>query len=283
MLRVCGKPLQTVDNKLAETADVLVFRRQHPDGSGFRIECGLRLVPQCGLRQIPLVGEDSQKLFLCGERHANCIYNRFPVEIRIGDCPEKIDRDQMINLSGDRFSFPAQSGRHRGKPFRNIHQQILHRRNFRFLAAHSADRATLASGGLLTLITKHFGFHRCSPCCWLRLFVWNSWIWTEYGLHALQELFEFFPQIEGSVGHTPLLDEQPQRTEDHAEQRIHRDVIPDFSFAYGFFEMLQHRFVVPLHHPEEHLLNFRVLLKQLLGKKNTGKIGLGQHQLHAML
>lgn len=85
--------------------------------------------------------------------------DRFPVEVCIGDGRKQVYGHEVIDFLVNCLSFLAQSGGHEGQSLCDIDQKILHVRYFRFLAADAGNRASLASGCFLTLITEHFVFH----------------------------------------------------------------------------------------------------------------------------
>ena len=95
-------------------------------------------------------------------------------------------------------------------------------------------------------------------------------------------MLAFFPEIESKTGHSTLLDEQPERSENKPEQGVFRYAGTDFSRVFRFPEMPKHHFSVALHHAEKDLLHFRIALKKFFRKDHPCQIGSGKYQFSAM-
>ena len=88
--------------------------------------------------------------------------DRILIKICVGNRDKQVERNQMVYIGRHRRALLTQSGGHRRHPFGHIDQQILHSGHICRLAANTRLRAALAACGFLTLITKHFRFHKKS-------------------------------------------------------------------------------------------------------------------------
>ena len=158
VLGVGGQALETVGDQLPQRADILVLGGQDTHGLGLLLPVA-GAVPHSGLGQVCSIVQLGEQPFLGVQRGLDARHNALLVKIGIGNGGEQVQGDQMVDLVGHILALGAQLGGHGRQPLGHVHQQILHSRHVGLLAADARHGAALASGGLLTLITKHFMFH----------------------------------------------------------------------------------------------------------------------------
>ena len=158
MLGVGGQALESVGDELPERADVLVFGGEHSHCLGLLLPVALA-VPQGGLGQGGGVAQLGQQRTLGVQGGADAGGDALLVKVGVGDGGEEVEGDEMVDLGGNGLALCAQGGGDGGDPLTHIHQQILHGGHIALLAAHPHPGAAAATGGLLTLITKHAVFH----------------------------------------------------------------------------------------------------------------------------
>ncbi len=160
MAGVRGKAFQTIGDQLAQRTDVLICGRKYTNGNSFCGKISGRPIPEGSLRQSGAVRNAVQKRSLCRERRRNPCADRIIIKVYIRNRGKKVFNDPMIHTGIDRFSFRAKLCRHRGKSFRRPDQQILQRRRLRAFSTDTGLGAAGAACGFLTLVAKHFLFHR---------------------------------------------------------------------------------------------------------------------------
>ncbi len=159
MLGISGETLEPVGDQLTERTDVLVLCGENADRDGLCVKTLFTSGPGGCIREIFFVFKPGEKLLFDGKSFYDITDDRFPVEVCIGDGRKQVYGHEVIDFLVNCLSFLAQSGGHEGQSLCDIDQKILHVRYFRLLAADAGNRASLASGCFLTLITEHFVFH----------------------------------------------------------------------------------------------------------------------------
>ena len=161
MAGVGAESFQAVGDQLAEASDILILCRQNVGdiSHGLVIRRAFR-VPECGSGKAFSVRKLREKLFFGRKGFADLCNDGIFVEICVCDGGEKIPDHHMIDIGRDFPAFAPKCGGDGGKSLCYVNEKILHGSYVRLFAADTGDGAAGTSGGFLTLITKHFWFHK---------------------------------------------------------------------------------------------------------------------------
>ena len=159
VLDISGETLEAVRRELAQAAYILILRGEDTDLLGLLIEAIAAVIVERCFRQVLAARELCEALGLDRERRLDGLDDGLAVEVRIRDRDEEVLRHEVVDLARDRLALSAQARRDSGQALRHIDEQVLHRSNFRLLAADTNLRAALAASRFLTLKAKHLVFH----------------------------------------------------------------------------------------------------------------------------
>lgn len=159
MLDISCEALEAVSRELAQAADILVLRGEDADLLGLLVEAVAAVIVERCFRQVLAARELCEALCLDLQRRLDGLDDGLTVEVRIRDRDEEVLRHEVVDLARDRLALSAQARRDGGQALRHIDEQVLHRSDFRLLAADANLRAALAAGRFLTLKAKHLVFH----------------------------------------------------------------------------------------------------------------------------
>ncbi|MPN56247.1 hypothetical protein SDC9_203933 [bioreactor metagenome] len=154
MLGIGSHTLYPVGNHFSKRANILIFCCQNADGGGFfQHSLSCTHCKNSRIMQALCINRASQ--IISDSKHFNNLFfNRAVIKIGIGNSHKKTVQNLIIS-SAKPFYIKLAFNYNIRKAFKRVNQKILQLGHFFGFAAHAAHRASLATGGFLTLITKH--------------------------------------------------------------------------------------------------------------------------------
>ena len=159
MLDIGSEALEAVRRELAQAADILVLRGEDANLLGLLVKAVAAVAVERCFRQVLTARERCEALSLDLQRRLDGLDDGLAVEVRVRDRDEEVLRHEVVDLASDLLALSAQARRDSGEAFRHVDEQVLHRCDFRLLAADAYLRAALAASRFLTLKAKHLIFH----------------------------------------------------------------------------------------------------------------------------
>ena len=159
VLDIGSEALEAVRRELAQAADILVLRGEDADLLGLLVKAVAAVAVERCFRQVLTARKRCEALSLDLQRRLDGLDDGLAVEVRIRDRDEEVLRHEVVDLASDLLALSAQARRDSGEAFRHVDEQVLHRCDFRLLAADAYLRAALAASRFLTLKAKHLIFH----------------------------------------------------------------------------------------------------------------------------
>ena len=159
VLDIGSEALEAVRRELAQAADILIFRGENANLLGLLVKAVAAVIVERCFRQVLTACELCQALRFDLQRRLDGLDDGLAVEVRVRDRDEEVLRHEVVDLASDLLALSAQARRDSGEAFRHVDEQVLHRCDFRLLAADAYLRAALAASRFLTLKAKHLIFH----------------------------------------------------------------------------------------------------------------------------
>ena len=159
VLDIGSEALEAVRRELAQAADILVLRGEDADLLGLLVKAVAAVAVERCFRQVLTARERCEALSLDLQRRLDGLDDGLAVEVRVRDRDEEVLRHEVVDLASNLLALSAQARRDSGEAFRHVDEQVLHRCDFRLLAADAYLRAALAASRFLTLKAKHLIFH----------------------------------------------------------------------------------------------------------------------------